>query len=326
MVQGDKQIKESKGGAHRNIGTFFANKGYMVVSIRRCPCPAIASQTLADHPQLPSSLPRSLCAAVLDPKQRHLSLGRNRHCPPPPTHQLSRLPHPPQNHARQPHPDRQLGRGMPRRDVPLPGFHPLIRRRLRTAHQRSDQSTGCPGAETLRGDAHRHAGPFPARNARQKRRIVRVPLSRAFRRRGGAGGRDAASGGGTVSDWVEETKRGSHEGGDDAGRVGSRAGDCRACESAPAAPFSFQRIANHTFFRRSRVNSPRSTKKSQARRRRRSMSRGTTTSPCRSGSDSAAKRRRGVTILSNGSRGSDWGVSRWHSCKTVTAYSLHGIA
>lgn len=34
MVQGDKQIKESKGGAHRNIGTFFAHKGYMVVSIR----------------------------------------------------------------------------------------------------------------------------------------------------------------------------------------------------------------------------------------------------------------------------------------------------
>ncbi|KAJ9112615.1 hypothetical protein QFC19_000635 [Naganishia cerealis] len=32
MVQGDKQIKASKGGAHRNIGTFFANKGYLVVS------------------------------------------------------------------------------------------------------------------------------------------------------------------------------------------------------------------------------------------------------------------------------------------------------
>jgi acetyl esterase/lipase len=32
MVQGDKQIQASKGGAHRNVGTFFANKGYMVVS------------------------------------------------------------------------------------------------------------------------------------------------------------------------------------------------------------------------------------------------------------------------------------------------------
>lgn len=31
MVQGDKQIKPSKGGAHRNIGTFFAERGYMVV-------------------------------------------------------------------------------------------------------------------------------------------------------------------------------------------------------------------------------------------------------------------------------------------------------
>ncbi|KAJ9123033.1 hypothetical protein QFC22_001222 [Naganishia vaughanmartiniae] len=31
MVQGDKQIKPCKGGAHRNIGTFFAKRGYMVI-------------------------------------------------------------------------------------------------------------------------------------------------------------------------------------------------------------------------------------------------------------------------------------------------------
>jgi acetyl esterase/lipase len=33
MVQGDKQIPESKGGAHRNIGTFFANRGFLVVRL-----------------------------------------------------------------------------------------------------------------------------------------------------------------------------------------------------------------------------------------------------------------------------------------------------
>ncbi|KAJ9124593.1 hypothetical protein QFC24_003386 [Naganishia onofrii] len=37
MVQGDKQIKPSKGGAHRNIGTFFAERGYMVVRPRPSP-------------------------------------------------------------------------------------------------------------------------------------------------------------------------------------------------------------------------------------------------------------------------------------------------
>ena len=45
MVQGDKQIKESKGGAHRNIGTFFANKGYMVVSTPTPPPIATLRQT-----------------------------------------------------------------------------------------------------------------------------------------------------------------------------------------------------------------------------------------------------------------------------------------
>ncbi|KAJ9093708.1 hypothetical protein QFC21_006304 [Naganishia friedmannii] len=35
MVQGDKQIEQSRGGAHRNIGTFFAERGYMVEPCKR---------------------------------------------------------------------------------------------------------------------------------------------------------------------------------------------------------------------------------------------------------------------------------------------------
>ncbi|KAJ9110540.1 hypothetical protein QFC20_002868 [Naganishia adeliensis] len=57
MVQGDKQIPESKGGAHRNIGTFFANRGFLVIIPNyrlRYPNPAHPLYSTPNNAQFPS--------------------------------------------------------------------------------------------------------------------------------------------------------------------------------------------------------------------------------------------------------------------------------
>lgn len=127
MVQGDKQIPESKGGAHRNIGTFFANRGFLVVRPPLVPLPpfsvistSLTSPPPTDHPKLPPSVPQPHPPPLLHTKQRPIPLGRDRHRPPPPPHLLSGMPRLPTHLPLTTNDHRQLRRRMPRRYIPLP--------------------------------------------------------------------------------------------------------------------------------------------------------------------------------------------------------------